>query len=48
MTLLSITPSGRLYISRDVYELFKFALKFNGEFLPDFEEALKGNYVVKI
>lgn len=48
MILLSTTPAGRTYRISDVDEAFEFALKYNGKFLPDIEESLRGNYVVII
>lgn len=45
---IDTTREGRFYISDNLDELFAFALKFDGRFIPNYEEALKGNYVVRI
>lgn len=48
MTLLSITPSGRIYQSNDLWVATEFALKFRGIILANYEEAIKGIFFVKI
>lgn len=48
MTLLSTTPEGRTYRISDVDEAFEFALKYDGKFVADIQESLRGNYVVII
>lgn len=49
MHLLETNRTGRVYQSTDLYEAFKFAIVFGGEFSSDFyEDWLKGIYTIVI
>lgn len=48
ISLLETTREGRTYLCKGIYEALFFMVTFSGEILPDYEESLKGNYIVRI